>query len=254
MRNILTLCVTAAAALAGGAELTTARATSAPIVLELFTSEGCSSCPPADQLLGELIESPPAKGIAVIGLSEHVDYWDNLGWRDPFSNALFTKRQSLFARDASADGVYTPQIVVNGEVAVVGSDRAAVKSAIAKTAARPLTEIDLAWKSAKQLTVDVRSGSAAKGDVVLLAVTQDAASNVVTRGENQGHTLAHVNVTRRLSAIGSIGPTGGFHGDVTVPVDASWNASALHAVVLVQHGEGGAIRAAGRIGIDLAGR
>ena len=109
-----------------------------PVVIELFTSEGCSSCPPADDVLATLVREQPLRGVQIIGLGEHVDYWDRLGWRDQFSSALFTARQNEYAQRAfHADSIYTPQLIVNGETQVVGSDAKKVKQAIAKAAERP---------------------------------------------------------------------------------------------------------------------
>src|SRR6476660_283176 len=103
-----------------------------PVVIELFTSEGCSSCPPADEVLAMLVREQPLRGVQIIGLGEHVDYWDRLGWRDQFSSALFTARQNEYAQRAfHADSIYTPQLIVNGETQVVGSDAKKVKQAIA---------------------------------------------------------------------------------------------------------------------------
>src|SRR5690242_9871377 len=109
-----------------------------PVVIELFTSEGCSSCPPADDVLAMMVKEQPVPGAQIIGLGEHVDYWDRLGWRDQFSSADFTARQNDYASRAfHTDSIYTPQLIVNGAEQVVGSDARKVKQAIAKAAQRP---------------------------------------------------------------------------------------------------------------------
>src|SRR6516164_6714157 len=113
------------------------------VVVELFTSEGCSSCPPADALLKELSEQQPLQGVQVIALEEHVDYWNHLGWTDPFSSTEFSQRQSDYARIFGNDGVYTPQMVVDGQSEFVGSRGGSAKEAIQKAARLPKFEIAL---------------------------------------------------------------------------------------------------------------
>src|SRR5882724_13421492 len=105
-----------------------------PVLVELFTSEGCSSCPPADLLLQRLQKTQPLKGIQVISLSEHVDYWNQLGWTDPFSSSFFSERQRRYAETFRGDGVYTPQMVVDGRAQLVGSDSQTALRAIAEAA------------------------------------------------------------------------------------------------------------------------
>src|SRR5882724_10951247 len=113
-----------------------------PVLVELFTSEGCSSCPPADLLLSRLQQSQPIAGVEVITLSEHVDYWNQLGWTDPFSSASLTERQRQYTAVLRGDGVYTPQMIVDGKIGFVGSDRQKALPAIAEAAKAPRTGID----------------------------------------------------------------------------------------------------------------
>ncbi len=115
--------IAAAAALAACASFVPAQAAQAtPVIVELFTSEGCSSCPPADALLSQYVKNSPVPGVEVIALGEHVDYWNHNGWADPFSSAQFSQRQSDYSNAFRLDSVYTPQIIVDGKAQLVGSD------------------------------------------------------------------------------------------------------------------------------------
>lgn len=166
----------------------------APVLVELFTSEGCSSCPPADKLLGQIDRQ------AVV-LSEHVDYWDHLGWKDRFSSHVFTERQENYAHQFHIDGPYTPQMVVDGRAEFNGSD-----------ARRASNEIGLAAGIMKAEVSLTRVGSAVQVEIpasplaadVMMAVADDGASSDVRAGENKGHELHHVAVVRSLRKIGTV--------------------------------------------------
>ena len=209
-----------------------------PVLVELFTSEGCSSCPPADTLLRELIKNQPASA-RIIALSEHVDYWNDLGWTDPFSAKSFTDRQIAYAKSLGVD-VYTPQVVIDGRRAVIGSSRSQVAGAILNSAQKP--EIRLSWTSADHAALDVTvpEGAATADATVMLAITEDNLQNSVSRGENKGMKLAHDAVTRRLTEIGTTGQRGGFHRVVPVAemIDRAWKPAGLHMVVFVQNRAG----------------
>ena len=167
-----------------------ARAERAPVLVELFTSEGCSSCPPADRLLQTLDPQ-------VFVLSEHVDYWDRLGWRDPFSSPVFTARQQRYAQALGGE-VYTPQMIVDGQEQVLGNDPAAVQKAIARASARPKAPLDISMTGG---AVTVRF--AGKGEL-WIAVADNSAVSKVTRGENAGRTLPHVAIVRTLKSAGKL--------------------------------------------------
>lgn len=217
-----------------------AAAASATVLVELFTSEGCSSCPPADKLLTELEQSSPLKGVEVIALSEHVDYWNRLGWKDPFSSAEFSQRQADYGRVFKSDDLYTPQMVVDGQTAFVGSKADAAREAIANAARAPKAAVSLTIKAATAKAVrlsvqidnlpEVPAGDSAE---VVLAITEsDLLSNVV-RGENKGRNLAHSAVTRKLARVGTIkGKT--FSAEPAVDLNAAWKRQNLKAVVFVQ--------------------
>jgi len=220
-----------------------AAAPPASVVVELFTSEGCSSCPPADRLLAELVRTQPVPAARVIAMSEHVDYWDNLGWKDPFSSASFTRRQNAYAATSGQGDVYTPQIVVNGTETVVGSNREAVLAAIRRAAAKPAApvSIELGWKDSGNVETTIAAHSGGRGDLVVLAITEDGLASSVKSGENAGRTIDHVGVTRRLIRLGALKTDGSFHDARQIEFDAAWRSAQLHLIALIQRGDSGAI-------------
>jgi hypothetical protein len=172
-------------------------AAAAPTVVELFTSEGCSSCPPADALLAELASRPE-----VLALSLHVDYWDRLGWKDPYSSAAATQRQRDYARLLGTGEVYTPQIVVAGRWQAVGSDRDAVEQAIAAAHSTPLIlPVTLALDRDEAQIVIGASAGVSDGRIVLIGFDRRHV-DTVGGGENDGRTLTHVDVVRGIAEIG----------------------------------------------------
>jgi len=189
-----------------------------PVLVELFTSQGCSSCPPADTLLAKLEKEQPVPGVEVIVLSQHVDYWDQLGWRDPFSSAQFTRRQSIYAARLGAHGNYTPQMVVDGKVEFVGSDTRRALVAITEAAKRPkgamrLTTVDRqpgAW------TIRIDISDAPALIEVMVALVDPSATIQVPRGENGGRELRHSGVVRTLTGAGTVAKSDGFTKEVTL--------------------------------------
>ncbi len=172
-------------------------------VMELFTSEGCSSCPPADELLGEFVKKADAEHLAIYPLSFHVDYWNSLGWQDRFSSAQFSERQSGYVTSMQLPSGYTPEVVVNGNTEAVGSDRNKVSALVNAGLSMPVTlaiSLDKPSIDGSSLSVNVHtSGSDASIDakrVVNIAVVERLASTSVKRGENLGRTLHHWNVVR----------------------------------------------------------
>jgi hypothetical protein len=204
-----------------------------PVVVELFTSEGCSSCPPADALLGKLRQSGAVEGAEVLILGEHVDYWNHLGWADRFSSAGFTRRQGEYARRFDLESGYTPQMVIDGHAELVGNDEGGVRRQLALAAQAPKpAQVKLAWNNESQLQIEI--DAAGKGDdKVLLAITEDDLSTRVGKGENGGRTLRHSGVVRELHEIGSLR-----HGKFSLAVPAArhpdWKSENLRVVVFVQ--------------------
>ena len=176
-----------------------------PVLVELFTSESCSSCPPADRQLQQL--DP-----LVIVLSEHIDYFNQLGWKDRFSSPVFTERQEAYARAFGLDSPYTPQMVVDGAAQFTGGDAGRARQEIAKAAERPKATIVLERLDA-YLRVDIEA--VPRDADVWLALANDTVSTQVTAGENRGRTLTHVAVVRSLRKIGSVRRGGTFSRHVT---------------------------------------
>src|SRR5262245_13977121 len=195
---------------AGTARLPPSSDQPVPVLVELFTAEGCSTCPPADKLLEAMIASQPTSGAIIVGLGEHVDYWDRLGWKDRFSSAAFTKRQQLYADRFKEENVFTPQMVVDGETAFVGSDVGAARRAIERAAAAPhgVVQLRLEPAVANRVTVSVAASDvpASAGDRadVLVALIEDGLQSDVKRGENKGRTLTHAAVVRELATAGEV--------------------------------------------------
>lgn len=173
-------------------------------VVELFTSEGCSSCPPADRLLAEIDRWGGDRGARVYPLSFHVDYWNRLGWTDPYSSPQHTARQESYAAAANEHRVYTPQMIVNGTEAFVGSSareaRRAVEAALG-TESRASLAIEATSRDAGQFDIAYRVANAPAGAVLNVAIVQPGGRQRVTRGENAGRTLDHANVVRAFRTV-----------------------------------------------------
>lgn len=214
-----------------------------PVIVELFTSEGCSSCPPADLLLQKLEAEQPLAGADVIGLEEHVDYWNHDGWIDPYSSPEWTQRQLDYGARLTSEP-YTPQMVVDGESQFVGSDARDASLAIRKAASSPKTAVEIREspseeKGEQDLAVSVKKlAGDTTGDVaeVWLAVTEDGLRSSVNRGENSGRELTHVATLRSLRKIGLAeeNQATAFSGAAEVKFDSHWNRENLAVVVFVQ--------------------
>jgi hypothetical protein len=181
-----------------------------PVLVELFTSEGCSDCPPADALLERLDASQFIPAAQAIVLSEHVTYWNHDGWTDPFSSDEMTQRQETYQRRFALDSTYTPQMVVDGTAQLVGGDVAALTRAVESAAAAPKAELaieDARWDNGA-MRFSVR-GAAATRTTLVAALAEDATRSEVARGENAGRTLHHVAVVRVLKDFGSNAANGG---------------------------------------------
>jgi len=221
-----------------------------PVIVELFTSEGCSSCPPADRLLRQIEKSQPVAGTTVIGLEEHVDYWNRLGWRDPFSAGEFSNRQNDYASKFGPDTIYTPEMVVDGQAYCVGSDEDSAFAEINRAKNAPKAKISLTVEPSDALGVqasDIPGGH--EKLAVYLAVTQSNLVSNPTRGENGGATLVHSAVVRSLRQIGTIdGSTGhGFRTRTSLKLSPDWQKDRLTFVVFIQDERSKAIVGAGAL-------
>ena len=207
----------------------------APVVVELFTSQGCSSCPPADALLRELARDASLRG-RVIPLAYHVDYWNRLGWSDPFSSADWSRRQQFYVRQLRADSAYTPQAVVGGTQQFVGSNRAQLDAAIARASAEaPAGMLRVTSTVAgDQLTVNVHADVTRSGKWdVMIAVVEDDLTTRVANGENGGRTFNEDAVVRRLERAGGV-TSGTFDKMLTIPIDRSWKRDRIHVAAFLQ--------------------
>jgi hypothetical protein len=219
-------------------------ATRTPVVIELFTSEGCSSCPPADALLARLAEQQFSENVQLIALEEHVDYWNDLGWADPFSSRDWTSRQYVYSGALGNGNPYTPQMVVDGTVEFVGSHTQKARETILKAAGKAripvmLTEESLNGTGEGNFSAKVgKLEGTTRGDAaeVWLAITETGLHSAVTRGENAGEDLHHAAVVRSMRKIGEAKAGGetSFAGEARVPLQREWKRENLRAVLFVQ--------------------
>lgn len=200
-----------------------------PAVVELYTSQGCNSCPPADALLGEL-----AQRAQVLALAFHVDYWDDLGWQDRFDLPVAVQRQSQYARQLGLASVYTPQMIIDGRVDVLGSDRRRVAQAL--SAPRTGVPVHIVVQGA-DLAVRVDAAAGAPACAVVLVAYLSEASTAIGRGENAGRTLREFNIVRSFTTLGTWqGAAAEWHVKLgSLPADAS------HVAALLQPPGPGAI-------------
>jgi hypothetical protein len=220
-------------------------------VVELFTSEGCSSCPPADAVLAR-IAAENKDNVYVLGF--HVDYWDRLGWKDAFSNAAYTHRQQEYGRVLRLSSIYTPEAVVNGEREMVGSDEKALRSVIAEDLKKPggkkivlhAVGAGAGTGAGAGVTIKVNYQVADRGeDVLYLALVQAHAETKVGAGENNGKKLEHVNIVRDLKT------AAGSAGSVEFAAPQGLTAKDCKVIAFLQSNKGGGITLTGASGADI---
>jgi hypothetical protein len=218
------------------------------VLVELFTSEGCSSCPPADALLQRLDRSQPIAGAELIVLSEHVDYWNCIGWRDPYSSHEYSERQSAYAAQFGNSSIYTPQMVVDGRFEFVGSDGLRASQAIKEAAMVPKAPVRISVGSSdeKAVTVQIEAGplpstsSRRHPAGVFIALADNSDESQVSGGENGGRKLQHVGVLRKLSRIGSVDESSDFRRDIKIDLSAR-NRPDVRVTVIVQDADTGRV-------------
>jgi hypothetical protein len=224
-----------------------------PVLIELFTSEGCSSCPPADVLLTQLDRFQPVPSADLIVLSEHVDYWDDIGWKDPYSSRQFSLRQADYARRFRLGEAYTPQMVVDGNMQLVGSDERQAVQAIQSAAKVDKFRISLSaprLEGNNGLTVHVEVGAMSAAGAkhtsgqVWIALADDMDQSNVKRGENAGRVLTHVAVVRTLAQVGMVEGDNTFSKDLTVSTGNA-NLRNLRVVAIVQESATGRVLGVG---------
>ena len=212
-----------------------------PVIVELFTSEGCSSCPPADALLKRLSDQQPLEGVEIVALEEHVDYWNHLGWTDPFSSGGFSQRQSEYAYIFGRDSVYTPQMVVDGQYEFVGSRSGEAREAIQKAASLPKLDITLntaansaPGKPTLEVQISNPRGVPLHDSAELwVAVTEMNLQSDVKAGENSGEILEHAAVVRSLKKLDTLREPSPYKSSIEAALDPTWKNENLSVVVFV---------------------
>jgi hypothetical protein len=216
------------------------------IVVELFTSEGCSDCPPADALITQLSHQRTSKSTELILLEEHVDYWNSSGWFDRFSSSDFTDRQNRYIKQFHLATAYTPQMVVDGRFQGVGNSVSGVQSMLVEASGDPKPSmVSLRMVSPTKLAVTVDDSTHGR-QKVLLAITEDDLTTKVSGGENGGRVLTHSAVVRNLKSLGNTAD-GKFETTVDLPAKSDWKKPDLRAIILVQSPDSGQIVGAASI-------
>ncbi len=223
------------------------------VLVELFTSEGCSSCPPADRALAKLQIEQPIKNAEIITLAFHVDYWNYLGWKDEFSSAEYSRRQSGYSNAFGLNNIYTPQMIVDGQSQFTGSGYEKALTEIGKAANENKGEVKLSLEEGllkPNLKVEISGLDTKEGSDVFLAIAEDNLTNNIKRGENSGKTLSHMSVVRNLLRIGTVAAgEKTFETEKSVELNSAWKQKNLNLVVFVQNKNSKNIAAVGKTAI-----
>lgn len=236
--TICTICVWISNSCSEVSHADTVKPRNEPVIVELFTSQGCSSCPPADRLLTEF-NTFGVNGIEVIGLSMHVDYWNKLGWKDPYSQPFARARQEGYAAGMKKHRIYTPQAVIDGRFELVGHDKSGLSKRILQSARKSKMKVNLQAaldRQANQITVSIQANEIPIDKRAFhILITERIKENAVTRGENSGRMLKHSGVVRSVQYLRVSQNAGKMNTHtITVPVKPSWKIKNLEAVVFCQ--------------------
>jgi len=211
-----------------------------PVLLELFTSEGCSSCPPADKLVQQMDATQPVSGAQLIVLSEHVDYWNHDGWKDPYSSSSLTERQIDYVRALKLKEPYTPQMIVDGTTVLQGDESQILQSLRGDVATPKLSlRIDSVNLGAGKIQdvsghIDIDGTTDKHNADVYVAVALGRAESQVLSGENSGKHLSHVAVVQEIKKIGKLGKNGRFSQDFQVKLNPGTDANNVRIIAFVQ--------------------
>lgn len=205
-----------------------------PVLVELFTSEGCSSCPPADKNLAFFEREQPFAQAEVVALELHVDYWNSLGWKDEFSSPIFSRRQEIYSQALKLDSNYTPQMIVDGREEFIGSNLGRAQKAILDAAKTPKATIEIT-PSADKYKIKISDIPAHENATVFLAITEDNLASNVKGGENSGAKLEHTAVVRELSSLGMLAAgQQNLDLETALQIQSGWKKENLKLVVFVQ--------------------
>jgi len=216
------------------------------VLVELFTSEGCSDCPPADELLRQMTGKTTPQGQLIIGISEHVTYWNHDGWTDPWSSDAFTGRQADYGQHLGVDNVYTPQIVVNGREQFVGGNRTALAAAFKTEAERPQINLNITSVQANEKSVTFTYSASDLPPRIALhllaMLVDDTDSSTVLRGENHGKQLTHAWVARSVTQLGKLSSADSQSAMLPLPPSfAADPTKPRHLVLIAQQGSAGVV-------------
>ena len=217
-----------------------------PVLVELFTSEGCSSCPPADKALIFLEKQQPISQAEIITLAFHVDYWNYLGWKDEFSLPEYSQRQGQYAQSFRQDSSYTPQMVVDGQAQFVGSNSNEASKAITATLKTKKGMVQAALNG-DVLKVSVSALPKHEASTAFLAIAEDGIATDVKRGENAGNKLPHISIVRTLKPLGMVAADADIHSsEAEIQISPAWKRENLKFIVFVQENASRKIIAVGK--------